>query len=72
LSRDFCIGDDEVDRFLEKMQSSVVQEDVDALNILQARAEEDPHAREVSIKIDKGGLSARRMLTQMRESVSFQ
>jgi len=26
----------------------------------------------VSIKIDKGGLSARRMLTQMRESVSFQ
>jgi vanillate O-demethylase monooxygenase subunit len=70
LARDFCLGDDEIDRFLEKMQGAVVQEDVDALNILQVRADEAPEVSEVSIKIDKGGLAARRMLGAMRESAS--
>jgi phenylpropionate dioxygenase-like ring-hydroxylating dioxygenase large terminal subunit len=40
LSRDFCVGDDEIDRLLWKRCSrTVVQEDVDALNILQRRSE---------------------------------
>jgi vanillate O-demethylase monooxygenase subunit len=70
LARDFCVGDDETDRFLEKMQTSVVQEDVDALNILQMRANGTTESSEVSIKIDRGGIAARRMLASMRESVS--
>lgn len=67
LARDFCVGDEEIDRFLEKMQASVVQEDVDALNILQARANESEQWTEVSIKIDRGGLAARRVLESMKE-----
>jgi vanillate O-demethylase monooxygenase subunit len=69
LARDFCVGDAEVDVFLEKMQTAVVQEDVDALNILQTRAETVVEAAEVSIKIDRGGLAARRVLTAMADSV---
>jgi vanillate O-demethylase monooxygenase subunit len=67
LVRDFCVGDAEVDVFLEKMQTAVVQEDVDALNILQARLEKVPEVTEVSIKIDRGGLAARRVLASMAE-----
>jgi vanillate O-demethylase monooxygenase subunit len=67
LARDFCVGDEEIDRFLEKMQASVVQEDVDALNILQARANESDTWSEVSIKIDRGGLAARRVLETMKQ-----
>jgi vanillate O-demethylase monooxygenase subunit len=69
LARDFCVGDAEVDVFLEKMQTAVVQEDVDALNILQARFENVPEVTEVSIKIDRGGLAARRILASMDESM---
>jgi len=67
LSRDFCIGDVEIDAFLETMQTDVVQEDVDALNILQVRALSDVEPTEVSVKIDRGGLAARRMLSTMLE-----
>jgi phenylpropionate dioxygenase-like ring-hydroxylating dioxygenase large terminal subunit len=67
LSRDFCVGDEEINHFLEKMQSSVVQEDVDALNILDQRAAGVPEVTEVSIKVDRGGLAARRMLVAMHE-----
>jgi phenylpropionate dioxygenase-like ring-hydroxylating dioxygenase large terminal subunit len=67
LARDFCVGDDEIDRFLEKMQRGVVQEDVDALNILQSRVDERREISEVSIKIDRGGLAARRVLAAMHE-----
>jgi hypothetical protein len=49
------------------MQTAVVQEDVDALNILQARLEKVPEVTEVSIKIDRGGLAARRVLASMAE-----
>jgi vanillate O-demethylase monooxygenase subunit len=65
LARDFRVGDEQVDRSLEKMQTSVVQEDVDALNILQTRANESEQWTEVSIKIDRGGLAARRVLEAM-------
>jgi len=68
LSRDFCVGDEEIDRFLEKMQASVVQEDVDALNILQARSKTAPQWTEVSIKIDRGGLAARRVLEAIKNA----
>lgn len=68
LARDFCVGDDDIDRFLEKMQVSVVQEDVDALNILQVRANESVEMSEVSVKIDRGGLAARRVLAAMGET----
>ena len=70
LARDFCVGDDEIDRFLEKMQTGVVQEDVDALTILQRRAEGTFEINEVSIKIDRGGLAARRMLVAMNDEAS--
>lgn len=66
LARDFCLGDREIDAFLGKMQAGVVQEDVDALNVLQARLGVNPEFREVSVKIDRGGLAARRMLEGMR------
>jgi phenylpropionate dioxygenase-like ring-hydroxylating dioxygenase large terminal subunit len=68
LARDFCLGDEEIDQFLEKMQTGVVQEDVDALNILQRRAEGATEVDEVSIKIDRGGLAARRMLVSMHDA----
>jgi vanillate O-demethylase monooxygenase subunit len=70
LSRDFCVGDDEIDRFLEKMQTAVVQEDVDALNILQLRVDELMEVSEVSVKIDRGGLAARRVLVSMVEAAT--
>jgi vanillate O-demethylase monooxygenase subunit len=72
LSRDFCVGDDEIDRFLEKMQAGVVLEDVDALTILQRRGEGTFEVNEVSIKIDRGGLAARRMLMAMYDEAAVQ
>ncbi len=71
LARDFCVGDDEIDRFLDKMQAGVVQEDVDALNVLQRRAEGTLEVNELSIKIDRGGLAARRLLSAMRDEASL-
>jgi vanillate O-demethylase monooxygenase subunit len=68
VSRDFCVGEGEIDQFLEKMQIAVVQEDVDALNVLQRRAETNSEITEVSVKIDRGGLAARRMLASMEEA----
>lgn len=62
LSRDFCRHESDIDDFLEKMQINVVQEDVDALNILERRMREEVEPTEVSVKIDKGGLAARRIL----------
>ncbi len=67
LSRDFCVGDTEIDTFLQTMQTGVVQEDVDALNILQARSLTEIEPTEVSIKIDRGGLAARRVLNSLAE-----
>jgi vanillate O-demethylase monooxygenase subunit len=67
LSRGFCVDDGEIDLFLDKMQTRVVQEDVDALNILQSRIDERREISEVSVKIDRGGLAARRMLAAMKD-----
>jgi vanillate O-demethylase monooxygenase subunit len=62
LSRDFAREESDVDDFLMKMQTNVVQEDVDALTILERRVKEEVELSEVSVKIDKGGLAARRIL----------
>jgi len=67
LSRDFCVGDSVIDATLEKMQMGVVQEDVDALNIIQHRIDSGREMNEVSVKIDRGGLAARRVLAQLGE-----
>lgn len=67
LARGFCVEDSEIDVFLDKMQTRVVQEDVDALNILQSRIDERREISEVSVKIDRGGLAARRMLAVMKD-----
>jgi phenylpropionate dioxygenase-like ring-hydroxylating dioxygenase large terminal subunit len=67
LSRDFCREDGDVSDFLMKMQTNVVQEDVDALTVLERRAQEEVETSEVSVKIDKGGLAARRVLRAMSE-----
>jgi len=49
------------------MQIGVVQEDVDALNIIQQRVDAGREMTEVSVKIDRGGLAARRVLVQLGE-----
>ena len=67
LSRDFCLGDAAIDSALDKMQIAVVQEDVDALNIIQQRINSGREITEISVKIDRGGLAARHMLAQMGE-----
>ena len=67
LSRDFCVGDSAIDAALEKMQIAVVQEDVDALNIIQRRVDAGREMTEVSVKIDRGGLAARQVLAQLGE-----
>ncbi len=68
LSRDFCVGQSEIDGFLSTMQVKVVQEDVDALNVLERRLAEATEPTEVSVKIDKGGLAARRLLRSLSDA----
>ena len=70
LARDFRVDDADVDEFLATMQAGVVREDVDALNILHARAVREVEPTEVSAKIDRGGLAARRVLSSMFERQS--
>jgi phenylpropionate dioxygenase-like ring-hydroxylating dioxygenase large terminal subunit len=65
LSRDFARKQPDIDNFLQVMQTNVVQEDVDALTILHQRLAATLEPSEVSIKIDKGGLAARRVLESM-------
>ena len=61
VARDFAIDDEHVTSVLDKIQREVVQQDVDALEILEQRLAEEGEPAEVSIKIDRGGLAARRM-----------
>jgi len=69
VCRDFGVGDVETDAFLEKMNRTVVLQDVEALDLLHARLVEarangsDPG--EVSFKIDTGGLAGRRVLADL-------
>ncbi len=65
VARDFAVDDTEVDEFMWKMNDEVVRQDVDALSILEERIARDPDGPEVSIKIDRGALHARRMLANL-------
>jgi vanillate O-demethylase monooxygenase subunit len=63
VARDFAIDDEEVSRFLAESNRTVVLQDVDALNALEAViATEGAGVQELSINIDAGGLAARRLL----------
>jgi phenylpropionate dioxygenase-like ring-hydroxylating dioxygenase large terminal subunit len=66
VSRDFARDDAEVSRFLYENNATVVQQDVDALNLLETVIATEPAGyQELSINIDTGGLAARRILQRM-------
>lgn len=63
LSRDFGHGDAGMDSFFAGMQAEVVQQDVDALNLLEELIAADGDVyQELSINIDTGALAARRLI----------
>jgi len=62
VARDFAPGDPEVDDYLATMNDEVVGQDVRALAALEQRVAAEPDGAEVDIKIDRGGLAARRAL----------
>lgn len=69
VCRDFAVGDEKVDHFLAEMNRTVVVQDVEALDLLQARIAEERalggDESEVSLKIDTGGLIGRRVLSSL-------
>jgi phenylpropionate dioxygenase-like ring-hydroxylating dioxygenase large terminal subunit len=65
VCRDFAIDDDAVDKTLAEMNRTVVLQDVEALNALQQHMLASADDREVSFKIDTGGLAARRVLAEL-------
>lgn len=65
VSRDFALDDEEVSDALYKLNETVVSQDVTALDALEHRIAVDRDEFEVSIKIDRGGLAARRLLQEM-------
>jgi len=62
VARDFALEDPEVTAALDRIQRDIVQQDVDALELLEQRVAEETDPFEVNIKIDRGGLAARRIL----------
>lgn len=62
VARDFALDDPEIDAFLAKMNHEVVGQDVRALAALEECVAAEPDGVEVDIKIDRGGLAARRVL----------
>ncbi|MCU4186759.1 aromatic ring-hydroxylating dioxygenase subunit alpha [Acidiferrimicrobium sp. IK] len=66
VARDFALDDEGVSTFLADANRTVVLQDVTALNALELSLQRHPgHRREVSIKIDTGGLAGRRMLARL-------
>jgi vanillate O-demethylase monooxygenase subunit len=66
VARDFALDDTGVSDYLWEANRTVVLQDVAALNVLeQYIATEAEGYREVSAKIDTGGLAARRILARM-------
>ncbi|WP_329468006.1 aromatic ring-hydroxylating dioxygenase subunit alpha [Streptomyces sp. NBC_01431] len=64
--RDFALDDDSVSDALLTMNQEVVQQDLDALTVLeQVVANEPPGTQELSVEIDAGGLAARAMLRKI-------
>jgi vanillate O-demethylase monooxygenase subunit len=62
VARDFAIDDGEVGAFLAKMNDAVVAQDVAALGVLERRVAAEPDGFEVNVRIDRGGLHARRLI----------
>lgn len=65
VCRDFALDDGDVDAFIARSNRAVVLQDVDALNLIEARLGDCWDPDEVSLKIDTGGLAARRVLRSM-------
>jgi phenylpropionate dioxygenase-like ring-hydroxylating dioxygenase large terminal subunit len=65
VCRDFALDDADVDAFIASSNRAVVLQDVDALNLIEARLGDCWDPEEVSLKIDTGGLAARRVLHAM-------
>jgi vanillate O-demethylase monooxygenase subunit len=65
VCRDFAIDDASVDHVLAEMNRAVVLQDVVALSLIEQRLGQDWSPPEVSLKIDTGGLAARRLLAAM-------
>ncbi|MBI5088061.1 MAG: aromatic ring-hydroxylating dioxygenase subunit alpha [Actinobacteria bacterium] len=66
--RDFAPDDVALDAFIAQANRDVVLQDVVALNLIEARLGDTWEPAEVSLKIDAGGLAARRVLKAMLES----
>jgi vanillate O-demethylase monooxygenase subunit len=65
VSRDFAV-DDELSRKTADAQTAVVQQDVDALELLeQVITAEAAGYQELSVNLDTGGLAARRRLARL-------
>jgi vanillate O-demethylase monooxygenase subunit len=63
VCRNFDVDNKETDAFIAKMNREVVLQDVEALELLESRLQEEQGTPvEVSFKIDTGGLAARRVL----------
>ena len=62
VCRDFAVGDAAVGDFLATMNREVVLQDVKALSLIEQRLGDEWSPPEVSLKIDTGGLAARRVL----------
>ena len=65
MARDFAPDDREVSDFLWKMNDAVVAQDVAALGVLEQRVAAEPDGFEVNVRIDRGGLNARRMIRDL-------
>jgi vanillate O-demethylase monooxygenase subunit len=66
--RDFAVDDAEVDGFIARSNRDVVLQDVVALNMIETRLGDTWEPAEISLKIDSGGLAARRVLKSMIQS----
>lgn len=67
VCRDFALNDAAVNAFMDKMQRDVVLQDVEALNVLEARIADDPNPFEVVANVDRGALAARRLIRQLAD-----
>lgn len=65
VCRDFGLGDDGISAFMDEMQREIVQQDVDALNVLEQRVSQDDNSFEVGVRVDRGALMARRLIRQL-------
>ena len=65
VCRDFAVDDAAIGDFIGTMNREVVLQDVRALSLIEQRLGDDWSPPEVSLKIDAGGLSARRVLADL-------